>query len=301
VTIPAGDTVLLSIPGPTLHVAISRGRPLPRGRAAGPSGGGHGGGHGGGACCAACPTSLSPYRPTSCGGGRRFVTSCSSSSPYAGSYTYDAFGRVTAMPNGLASTYYANDRAASQALGAVKEEWALDPARRFRSFTTSTFDGISWTTDGSRLNHYGNDSDSPHWIIEDTTTGALTRMVSGPDGFLAATTTATGSPTFQVLNLHGDVATTLGANLLPAGFNRFDEFGVPTAGQAKARYGWLGGKQRSSEAVGGTILMGVRVYDPDTGRFTSVDPVAGGSATAYDCVNQDPVNVYDLDGQAPVP
>jgi RHS repeat-associated protein len=211
-------------------------------------------------------------------------------------YTYDPFGRITTMPGGLSNTFYANDRAASQTLDTNRQQWTLDPNNRFRSFTTSTYNGSTWDTTASRLNHYGDDSDSPRWIIEDTGTGTLTRMVSGPDGNLAATTTATGTPLFQVIDLHGDVATTLDATLLPPGFNRYDEYGVPTTGQAQTRYGWLGSKQRSAEALGGVILMGVRLYHPDTGRFLQPDPIDGGSATAYDYCNADPVNTFDLAG-----
>lgn len=43
--------------------------------------------------------------------------------------------------------------------------------------------------------------------------------------------------------------------------------------------------------------MGVRLYNPATGRFLSVDPVPGSSANAYDYCNDDPINHYDLDGK----
>lgn len=36
---------------------------------------------------------------------------------------------------------------------------------------------------------------------------------------------------------------------------------------------------------------------PAVGRFISVDPVYGGSATAYDYANADPVNGLDLTGE----
>ncbi|MER5337964.1 RHS repeat-associated core domain-containing protein [Micromonospora sp. NPDC002717] len=79
----------------------------------------------------------------------------------------------------------------------------------------------------------------------------------------------------------------------------YEEFGVPVAGQADQRYGWLGGKQRSGDALDDVILMGVRLHNPHTGRFLSVDPVQG-SANDYDYANQDLVNVTDLDGRCPV-
>ncbi|MEU6511964.1 RHS repeat-associated core domain-containing protein [Streptomyces sp. NPDC046942] len=78
----------------------------------------------------------------------------------------------------------------------------------------------------------------------------------------------------------------------------YDEYGNPRAGQDAVRYGWLGGKQRSSETLTGLTLMGVRLYNPTTGRFLSIDPVPGGSANAYEYGNGDPVNNYDLDGRS---
>ncbi|WP_406182371.1 RHS repeat-associated core domain-containing protein [Streptomyces canus] len=79
--------------------------------------------------------------------------------------------------------------------------------------------------------------------------------------------------------------------------NSYDEYGNLLPGTDPARYGWLGGKQRSSETPNGVTLMGVRLYDPPTGRFLSVDPVPGGNANAYEYCNGDPLNRYDLDGK----
>lgn len=83
------------------------------------------------------------------------------------------------------------------------------------------------------------------------------------------------------------------------GYFESTEFGAPRAGNTTtpARYGWLGGKQRNSDDLGGLVLMGVRLYDTATGRFLSSDPVPGGSANDYDYCNQDPVNGRDLDGR----
>jgi hypothetical protein len=43
--------------------------------------------------------------------------------------------------------------------------------------------------------------------------------------------------------------------------------------------------------------MGVRLYNPTTGRFLQTDPVPGGSANPYDYTGADPTNTYDLDGR----
>jgi len=93
----------------------------------------------------------------------------------------------------------------------------------------------------------------------------------------------------------------------PGGYNDPDEFGNarnsaetrtgPADGTSSGRYDWLGGKQRSSDALAGTVLMGVRLYTPALGRFLQTDPVPGGSDNAYDYAGQDPVNTYDLDGR----
>ncbi len=46
--------------------------------------------------------------------------------------------------------------------------------------------------------------------------------------------------------------------------------------------------------------MGVRLYNPFTGRFLSTDPVLGGSANPYDYTNQDPYNTFDFNGAFPL-
>jgi len=64
------------------------------------------------------------------------------------------------------------------------------------------------------------------------------------------------------------------------------------------KYAWLGGKQRSADALGGVVLMGVRLYNPVTGRFLTVDPIYGRSDNSYEYAGGDPVNRVDLDGRA---
>ena len=137
----------------------------------------------------------------------------------------------------------------------------------------------------------------------------VTRWVEGADGQVAVQTGRTGEQVQQLVDLHGDVVGTVpihdGAPLpswQELSYVSYDEFGNPqplsggATSNAPPRYGWLGAAQRSSDTPAGVVLMGVRLYHPGIGRFLQVDPVAGGSANAYDYCNADPVNCTDLSG-----
>ncbi|TYP90609.1 RHS repeat-associated core domain-containing protein [Blastococcus xanthinilyticus] len=248
----------------------------------------------------------------------------------AGAWVYDPLGRVTTAPvRGspgvtVQNEYFANDLIAAQTVeGVARQTWSLDAIGRFASYTNSAWavggDGqLGWQEAVTKVNHYDSDSDSPAWIAEDASLDSeITRYVDGLDGNLAVETGKSGDRVLQLVDLHGDVMTRLPirdgedtADWVGARVQSADEFGNPTDlksgiarvsdGQspgAEGRYGWLGGKQRSADALAGVVLMGVRLYDPGTGRFWSRDPSPGGNSTAYDYCSGDPVNCTDLDGQ----
>ncbi|MEU1217036.1 polymorphic toxin-type HINT domain-containing protein, partial [Streptomyces sp. NPDC005791] len=166
----------------------------------------------------------------------------------------------------------------------------------FTSAINCRFQYGNYTT--HRTDPYDSDSDNPRWIIENTATGALTRNVDSLSGNLGAITSATGDTVLQFTDIHGDIALQLPLNAgeAPIALDT-DEYGNARTDQKAVRYGWLGGKQRSSETVAGYTLMGVRQYNPATGRFLSVDPVQGGNANAYEYCTADPINCFDLDGK----
>ncbi|MFF3379800.1 DNRLRE domain-containing protein [Streptomyces sp. NPDC002680] len=210
---------------------------------------------------------------------------------------YDAFGRTTTQASGATIGYYTDDLVRQQTSGTNRQTWTLDAADRLASWTTETqaTDG-TWSQSAAKTNHYGGDSDSPDWVQE--TSSTLTRNVQGTDGDLDAVTSATGDTVLQLTDIHGDVTVQLPLNTAqsPTAL-AYDEYGNVEPDSATARYGWLGGKERSSGTVTGATLMGVRLYDPTTGRFLQVDPVPGGSANAYDYGAADPVDHLDLDGR----
>ena len=110
-----------------------------------------------------------------------------------------------------------------------------------------------------------------------------------------------------VTNPHGDVVTTIpvgDANSVTgiSAWSDYTEYGTPrtpaTTGRVEgaAGYGWLGGKERSTPAgTFGLTLMGARLYNPVTGRFTTTDPVHGGNPNTY-TYPTDPINMTDLSG-----
>ena len=253
----------------------------------------------------------------------------SESTVAAGAWVYDPLGRITTAPvrgppgTTVQNAYYANDLIASQTIdGVARQSWTLDAIGRFATYRNEAWavggNGTpGWQEAVTKVNHYDSDSDSPAWIAEDASLpDEITRYVDGLDGNLAMETGKTGARVLQLIDLHGDVMTTLPirdgentADWTALKHQTADEFGnltdlttggaIVTNGQAPGkdgRYGWLGGKQRSADAIAGVMLMGVRLYDPATGRFWSRDPSPGGNATAYDYCSGDPVNCTDLDG-----
>ncbi len=237
-----------------------------------------------------------------------------------GTYGYDPLGRVRTLPavdapdpakGDITLGYYDNDLARTITQAGQTTTYGLDvTGRRTVAATGPTGGGAATQT---LVRHYGDGSDNPAWT--DTTTSAgttTTRYAEDLTGNLGAEIGADGSATLAIANVHGDVVTTVA---IPAGqpesaaatscggWSDYTEYGTPRDPAATSAvagtigYGWLGAKQRSTtiEAAGLT-LMGVRLYNPARGQFTSLDPVAGGNTTAY-IYPQDPVNGYDLTGQ----
>ncbi|MGW4426584.1 DNRLRE domain-containing protein [Streptosporangium sp. NPDC004631] len=254
-------------------------------------------------------TSLSEYPPAANGTCSVSTTPVTQNYTYdaadritGSGYTYDEFGRTSSVPGAhvaggvdLEIGYHVNDTVASLTQGAHTREFTLDPLGRIRSVTSGG--GVA---SGTITNHYTGSGDSPAWIEE--IGGGWTRNVVALNG-LGATQSSDGTVTLLLSDLHGDIAATaansVGATGITAYFEQ-GEYGTPSSANITNpnRYGWLGGAQRSAEALGGLVLMGARLYNPTTGRFLQVDPVVGGSANAYDYCHGDPVNCVDLDGRA---
>ncbi|MEV6209571.1 RHS repeat-associated core domain-containing protein [Kitasatospora sp. NPDC051914] len=209
-------------------------------------------------------------------------------------YAYDAFGRTTVEPDTTATSYYTTDLVYQQTKGNSRTTWQLDPAGRIKSALGESNTSGTWAQTSSRVSHYNRMGDSPSWTVEDTGTSAYTSNVTDLESALSATfSSATGAIALQLTNLHGDVSMILPLGSGSVTFSLTDEFGNRIAGTQAVRYGWRGESMRSGETPSGDLLMGARLYSPSTGRFLQTDPISGGSASAYDYANADPLNQYD--------
>ncbi|WP_017936823.1 beta strand repeat-containing protein [Nocardioides sp. Iso805N] len=232
-------------------------------------------------------------------------------------YAYDALGRTSTLPSGdaagigshnaanggptgdLGIGYYSNDMVASQTQGtgttAASIAFGLDPDQdRVSTQTTTTAAGTKTIT-----NHYDDASDATAWTstkkVDGTT--ATKRYVGGIDGGLDATVGDDGSVKLDLTNLHGDTVATITPDATSiTSYHETTEYGAPRdPASAADDYGSLGAKKRSTDDLGGLTLMGVRLYNPTTGHFLSVDRIAGGNANAYTYPN-DPIDRFDPTG-----
>jgi len=210
-------------------------------------------------------------------------------------WTYDAAGRVTT----------ANEATGLQALTYTRDA----TGRVTKRAATSTTGGDQSLT----LYGYSGDGDTPETQL--TPTGAISEAYLTLPGGALLTRTTTGTSTWAISNLHGDLIATLtvtapGAGTTTGGFV-YDPYGQPlnpatltidTTATPDTRAGaptdaWAGIHQRAYEHTGGLNqhLMGARTYLPALGIFTSTDPIPGGNTTPY-TYPQDPINHQDYSG-----
>jgi RHS repeat-associated protein len=108
------------------------------------------------------------------------------------------------------------------------------------------------------------------------------------------------SAAMQITDLQGHTVTTVtlaGTNTDYSSWADYDSFGNPLNPQTNTNlinYSAYGQQERATNTTG-LILMGARVYNPETNQFTSIDPIPGGNENRYAYPN-DPINHADYSG-----
>jgi RHS repeat-associated protein len=168
----------------------------------------------------------------------------------------------------------------------------LDPGGRVvRRRVISNADGsVSQDTEYA----YSNAGDSPTYSSAHPGTGGATRTYIEVGGMLSSIDVS-GNVSYKHANAHGDIIGTSDAAGVFTERPAADEYGLDTVAPSADRLSFLGKQQRYGIGTANLIRMGVRLYDPTTGRFTSVDPIEGGNENDY-VYPADPVNKYDLAG-----
>lgn len=182
-----------------------------------------------------------------------------------------------------------------------KRHYVRDASFRRRVETRSGGSSLSVT------NHYTNGGDIPSWT-EATSAGSteLTRfgqVVSGDFGLAITTSSDVTTASLLIARPGADVvgavpladdATSPSAGLA-LGISHWQDFVEYGETDSSARFGWLGDLGRQTTNLG-YVLLGARVYNPNTGVFTSIDTVYGGNSTAF-AYPSDPVNQVDASGK----
>lgn len=233
-------------------------------------------------------------------------------------YAYDQLGRTLTVPaahtdqpagGSLEVSYHANDMVAGLSQQVPAGTASVPWDQGFSLDVLGRLTGAEIAINGVKLrettNYYDAADDAPAWTKTRVRGGASapwettwTRYVMGLGEAMALTEDSVGTVKVHLANPHGDIAAihTLGGTGLDS-YAEYTEYGLAKLHTpAPARYGWHGTKQRDNATVGGVTLMGVRLYNPITGRFLSRDPVAGGNDNTY-IYPADPINLEDLDGK----
>jgi RHS repeat-associated protein len=228
------------------------------------------------------------------------------------SINYDSHGKTATTVSGAAITTLGWDGAdrntSARVTGPDPAEvtYTRDATNRIVRRDASTGDSTATV-----IYAYTGSGDSAD-VAFDAAQRLLTRTIVLPGGVLYTLHAGTTPSTWDHPIVRGDLCLTtdqtghqqgplrtytpFGDPLTPTG--TVDPDADPDNQPGQSDYGWLGQHQRPHDHAGALnlIQMGARPYNPQLGRFLTIDPIDGGSANNYDYTSADPINNTDLDG-----
>ncbi|MGN2635389.1 PA14 domain-containing protein [Nocardia takedensis] len=244
-------------------------------------------------------------------------------------YCYDHADRLLSTNGGTALSFTYD--AYGNAITVGTDTLGYDSTLRHMSTTTAAGTSINYVRDvndriigrtananPAQATRYGfvSDGAGPEFVL-DGSGNLRQRLLKLPGGVLLTKTyDQTPVTNWSYPNIHGDILFTANGNATRTGtLHLYDPYGqnidpatgvigdipIPATAEGGLDFGWLGQNTVPVEHLAGrqALEMGARTYLPVLGRFLQGDPIPGASANAYDYVNGDPVNTFDLTGKAP--
>ncbi len=250
------------------------------------------------------PTAGGTATTTNCYNGAdqltKTATSGTASTAGSGSsttYTYNTQGSQTTN-KGTTYTWTSSGQLASATSGGTTVTYAYDSLNR-----------LIQRTKGSTVTRYSycGFSTSPCAVLNSSNT-VTQELVTVFGGALDTTVPDSHEGHFSFPNLQGDYMVTMdSAEIVYDGQVTYDPNGAIYPKKTKPQNLENGvtedafgsdGKLTEATLTTWLVFMGSRVYEPNEGRFLSVDPIEGGCANAYTYGRGDPINSNDLSGQA---
>lgn len=230
-----------------------------------------------------------------------------------GTLGYGAGGRLASTTSNAATTTYdfdASGRRTSATSGTTTARYGYDGAGRLTEVTDpSTGSEATWTYDGDGLRVGVADAGAGvdaaftwgHGTggIELLDDGAV-RYVYGPGGVPLEQVMRDGTATWIHTDLTGSVRGLTDQGGAVVATLAWDAYGLPTrsTGNATTRLGFQG---HWTDPGTGLQYLQVRVYDPATGQFLTIDPAVTSTHHAYAFGAGDPLVFSDPTGTDPIP
>ncbi|MFN8624206.1 MAG: DUF6531 domain-containing protein [Chloroflexota bacterium] len=218
---------------------------------------------------------------------------------------YDQAGRLRSAGSGAASDPFTYDAAGNRLTGGgMTATWSggrLVAVGTTAGTTTYQYDG-----DGMRTSAADPDGTIRTFDWSPGPTGPLllsdgrSRFVYGPGGVPLEQIAADGTVAWFHVDPSGNVRALSGEDGRPVATFAWDAYGMPTGrtGTVDTPLGFHG---RYTEPVSGLQLLPARAYDPGTGQLLGLDPSVMATHHPYAFAANDPLDLTDPSGAAPVP
>jgi RHS repeat-associated protein len=243
-------------------------------------------------------------------------------------YAYDASGSLTGLPgnangsydnageltsstkSGTATSYTYNadgQRTGATTGGATTEAAGWNGAGELTSYTDSADTMTAASYDGDGLRAATTDSAGTQYYTWDTAASTPELLMDGSNAYIYGTggspaeqvSLSSGTASYLMTDSLGSVRGTVSASGALTGSATYDAYGNPLTHGGLTRTTPFGYAGYYTDGTGLDYLVN-RYYDPETGQFISVDPLASTTNASYAYAVGNPATYTDPSGQSAV-